>query len=652
MQYHLDGFSPGDPARLPAAPGLDDHAGKPLDEVDVLIVGCGPAGLTLAAQLSAFGEITTRIVDQKLGPLQVGQADGVACRSMEMFEAFGFADRVMKEAYWVNETVFWRPDPADPEDIMRADRIQDVEDGLSEFPHTILSQARIHDFYLDAMLQSPRRLVPDYGRRFVDLIVEGGHTHPVAATLERVDPGHEGQVETVRTRYLVGCDGARSSVRRSLGIALRGDAANKVWGVADLLAVTDFPDIRLKAAIQSASNGSVLVIPREGGYMFRMYTELGELGPGERVADRDIGADDIVAAAQRVLHPYTLDVHEVAWWSAYEIGQRLSDTFDNASLGAAPVAPGQAHTARVFITGDACHTHSPKAGQGMNVAMADSFNLGWKLASVVLGRSKPDLLSTYSTERQQIAEELIDFDRDIETLFAARAQAVDGSAHAEEQQAKFQEYFTRHARYTAGVETRYEPSIITAAPDHQHLATGMLIGKRFHSEAVVRLADAKPMHLGHTIKADGRWRIFAFAGAGDSGSAGSELTQLCAFLASSPNSPVVQCTPPDQDCDAVIDMRAVFQQGHRELAVESLPPFLLPRKGALGLVDYQRVFCPDLRQGPDIFDSRGIDRESGCMVVVRPDQHVADVLPLDAHKRLSAFFAGFLLDQQPVRVAS
>ena len=80
------------------------------DEVDVLIVGCGPAGLTLAAQLAAFPDIKTRIVEQKSGPLLLGQADGIACRTMEMFEAFGFSERVLKEAYWINETTFWKPD--------------------------------------------------------------------------------------------------------------------------------------------------------------------------------------------------------------------------------------------------------------------------------------------------------------------------------------------------------------------------------------------------------------------------------------------------------------------------------------------------------------------------------------------------------------
>ncbi len=651
VQYHLDGFSPGDPNRLPAAPGLGESGPVVApSEVDVLIVGCGPAGLTLATQLSTFAGITTRIVDQKLGPLRIGQADGVACRSMEMFEAFGFSERVLKEAYWVNETTFWRPDPIDPARIARADRIQDVEDGLSEFPHVIVSQARVHDFFLDTMLRSPRRLVPDYGRRFVHLTIEPSPDpdqrssseplpYPVTATLERVDPGHEGEIETVRARYVVGCDGARSAVRRSLGVALRGDTANKIWGVIDVLAVTDFPDIRLKSAIQSSTSGSVLVIPREGGYLVRLYTELGELETGERAADRAIAEGDIVAAAQRVLHPYTLEVKEVAWWSVYEIGQRLSDTFDN-------VSPSDVDAERrVFITGDACHTHSPKAGQGMNVSMADSFNLGWKLASVLLGRSKPELLGTYSAERQTIAQELIDFDRDMETLFAARAAATSQPAAnntAAAEQVKFQDYFTKHARFTAGVETHYAPSLITQAADHQHLAAGLTVGKRFHSELVVRLSDAKPVHLGHTIKADGRWRIFAFADAEVPSGPNSRLARLCDFLGSDPDSPVQRHTPADDDVDSVIDVRAVCQQYHRDLAFDAMPTFLRPRKGRLGLVDYEKIFCPHLPAGPDIFDERGIDRDLGCMVVVRPDQYVADVLPLDGHERLADFFARLL----------
>src|SRR5215218_7478696 len=143
MQFHLNGFEPGDPEISDPSerhPGSGSPGPVPA-EVDVLIVGCGPAGLTLAAQLSAFPAIKTCIVEQKPGPLLLGQADGVACRTIEMFHAFGFSERLLKEAHWINETTFWKPEDAQRSNIVRSGRIQDVEDGLSEFPHVVLNQA-------------------------------------------------------------------------------------------------------------------------------------------------------------------------------------------------------------------------------------------------------------------------------------------------------------------------------------------------------------------------------------------------------------------------------------------------------------------------------------------------------------------------------
>ena len=138
----------------------------------MLIVGAGPAGLVLAAQLANFPELRTVIVDRKDGPLKVGQADGVACRSVEMFEAFGLADRLVREAYWVNETSFWRPDPDDPARITRTGRVQDVEDGLSEFPHVIVNQARMLAYLRDHMERSAARLTPFYGLHASDVAID------------------------------------------------------------------------------------------------------------------------------------------------------------------------------------------------------------------------------------------------------------------------------------------------------------------------------------------------------------------------------------------------------------------------------------------------------------------------------------------------
>jgi phenol 2-monooxygenase (NADPH) len=638
MQFHLNGFEPGnpeiaDPAERVLASGT---SGSVPEEVDVLIVGCGPAGLTLAAQLAAFPDIKTCIVEQKPSRLLLGQADGVACRTIEMFHAYGFSERVLKEAYWVNETTFWKPDDGRAENIVRSGRVQDVEDGLSEFPHVILNQARVHDCYLDVMRKSEARLEPYYSRRLLDLKTSPAarfEDHAVTVSLERLDAGHEGEVETVKARYVVGCDGARSTVRKSIGRELRGDSANHAWGVMDVLAVTDFPDIRLKSLIQSASDGSIIVIPREGGYLVRLYVELANLDAGERVANRNITSDDLIAKARRILHPHTLDVKEIAWWSVYEIGQRLTDKFDDV-----PAEEVGARLPRVFIAGDACHTHSPKAGQGMNVSMQDAFNLGWKLASVLRRRSAPQLLHSYSAERQAVAKELIDFDREWAEILASAKGDNKGADAAETQN-----YFVRHGRYTAGTATRYHQSLLTAEPDHQHLAKGLVIGTRFHSAPVIRLSDAKPVHLGHVAKADGRFRIFVFAGRGDPEAANAPVRSLCDFLSESPKSPVKRYTPASADIDSVIDVRAVFQQAHPELAIEAMPPLLLPPKGRYGLRDYEKLFCPDLKGGHDIFAMRGIDRDKGCVVVVRPDQYVAHVLPLDGHAALAAYFDGFML---------
>ena len=640
MQFHLNGFQPGDPEIAdPADPAervrVSGAQGAVPDEVDVLIVGCGPAGLTLAAQLAQFPDITTCIVEQKPDRLLVGQADGIACRTMEMFHAFGFSERVLKEAYWVNETTFWKPDERRPETIIRSGRVQDVEDGLSEFPHVILNQARIHDGFLDVMRKSPAKLEPHYSRRLLDLQVDpaaGPDDHAVTVRLERVDAANEGKVETVKARYVVGCDGARSTVRKSIGRELHGDSANHAWGVMDVLAVTDFPDIRFKSLIQSAKDGSLLIIPREGGYMVRIYVELAKLDIGERVANRNISADDVIAKAQRILKPHTLDVKEIAWWSVYEIGQRLTDKFDDV-----PEAEIATRLPRIFIAGDACHTHSPKAGQGMNVSMQDAFNLGWKLAAVLCKQVAPDLLHSYSAERQAVAKELIDFDREWAGILASAAKA--GGADA----ARTQDYFVRHGRYTAGTATHYTPSILTGAGSHQHLAEGLIIGKRFHSAPVIRFADAKPVHLGHAAQADGRFRIYAFSPAENPAASDSAIRRLCNFLAESPESPIRRYTSGNSDIDSVIDLRAVFQQDHRELAIEAMPSMLLPRKGRYGLSDYEKMFCPDLKSGHDVFAMRGIDRSAGCMVVVRPDQYVASVLPLDDFAGLASYFDAFMM---------
>ncbi len=635
MQFHMNGFIPGDPDIADpvrrrgekAKPGVLPH------ETDVLIVGTGPTGLTLAAQLSRFADIKTCIVEQREDRLLRGQADGISCRSMEMFQAFGFAERVLRESYWCSETTFWKPITDKPSEIARSGRIQDVEDGLSEMPHTLLNQARVHDFYLDIMHKSAHALEPHYARRFLDLTINRANPHPVEVRFERLDEGHKGEIETIKARYVVGCDGARSAVRGAIGRKLEGEALNQAWGVMDVLPVSDFPDIRRKSLIQSAGGGSLIIIPREGGYLTRIYVEMDKLDKSERVANRNFDVQDVIAATQKVMHPYRFEVKDIAWWSVYEIGQRMSDHFDDVRN--ADDLPC------VFIAGDACHTHSPKAGQGMNTSMQDGFNLGWKLASVLRQQAAPHLLKTYSEERVLTARQLINFDREWASLLHAATQFnADGSPIIDP--SEVQRYFVQHGRYTAGVATQYQQGLLVGPATHQHLAKGFTIGMRFHSAPVIRAGDSRPMQLGHCVEADGRFRLFLFADAADPRDKDSALAQLCDWLVKADASPLRRYTPSAQDVDALFDVRSIVQQSFQHFEMTQVPPLLFPQKGQFGVHDYEKVFCPDFKTGPDIFDLREINRHTGCVVIVRPDQYIGHVLPLQATHEIAAYFDAFM----------
>lgn len=635
MQFYKNGFRGGNPDIKQAAPNRRSRGlNEPLPEkVDVLIAGTGPAGLCLAAQLAQFPEIETMIVERMPSNIIKGKADGINTRTMEMFQAFGFADKVKRETYWVNQTAFWMPDPSNPDHIKRVGRVQDVADDSSEMPHILINQARLHELFLEVMKNSPSRLEPDYGWEIVGLTVDATtDDHPVTMTLKDASGVNWWATRTVRANYVVGCDGAHSAVRKSIGGTLHGDAAHQAWGVMDILANTDFPDVRQKCLISSASEGNVLILPREGGYVFRMYVELDKLRPDEKAAQRKLTQDDMIAAANRIIRPYSIDVKEIVWWSIYDIGHSITDKFDD-------VPEGEDRNPRVFTAGDACHTHSPKAGQGMNVSMQDTFNLGWKLAHVLQGRADARLLRSYSKERLTEARRLVETDHKWARVMSAPTTQAERDGTEEP---RIIRQFKENLEFTGGTAVKYDPSALFAPATHQSLATGEAIGRRFHSAPVVRLADAKQMQLGHAAEADARWRIYAFAGKADSSNPGSAIHKLANWLETDPTSPVVKHTRKNEDIDAVIDFRAVFQQTFEQLAYENMPSLLKPKTGKLGLQDHEKVFCVDHKGGGDIFDMRGIDRDKGCMVVVRPDQYVANVLPLDGYNELAAFFASFL----------
>ena len=628
MQFHHHGYVSGDPRVQDAAgTGIDRPADLP-DEVDVLIVGSGPAGMLLAAQLSQFPDVTTRIIERRGGRLVLGQADGIQPRSVETFQAFGFAERITAEACNIGWMNFWGPDPENPGNIIRTARTEDYGLKISEFPHLIVNQARVLDYFAEAALNGPARIVPDYGIEFTGLTVHDEGEYPVEVRLRPsagsgTGSGNAGEERTIRAKYVAGGDGARSRVRDAIGRQHLGGISAHAWGVMDVLVNTDFPDWRIKCAINSAA-GNILHIPREGGYLCRMYIDLGEVPEGDDHRVRQTPIEQIIRHANEILHPYSLDVKQVAWHSVYEVGHRVTDKFDD-------VDADQDHDPRVFLMGDACHTHSAKAGQGMNVSMQDGFNLGWKLGHVLTGLSPASLLSTYSSERQPVAQQLIDFDREWSSLMARKPEEITDPT-------ELATHYLGTAEFPSGFMTQYGPSIAVGDAAHQHLASGFPIGKRFTSAPVTLVADGNVVHLGHHAKADGRWRVYAFADRD-----GAALDAWASRMASD-DSPIARHTPAGADVDALFDVKVIYPQRYDEVDVTAVPAVFRPETGPLGLRDWEKVFAagPTVWNDADIFTERGLSRD-GVVVVVRPDQYVAAVLPLSATEELSAFFAQNLL---------
>jgi phenol 2-monooxygenase (NADPH) len=372
-------------------------------KVDVLIIGAGPAGLMMATVLAKCG-VHARIVDKRGTKVFNGQADGLQCRTLEIFDSLGFGHRAWDESNHMLEICLWNPDERGI--IRRSDRIPDTIPGISRFQQVVLHQGRIERFFLDTLNDCSdicvERGVMPTTLEVNEFAIDDTDAYPIKVHLRHLteeeatpkqaatsangtsiqdglfrsnlakDDTEEliqkaklndkaNTEEVVHAKYVLGADGAHSWTRKQIGVNLQGDSTDYIWGVLDIVPITDFPDIRMRCAIHSANSGSVMVIPRENK-LVRLYIQLTtteKLSEEGGRADRSkINPEVILQAAQRIMAPYKIDYRKLDWWTAYQIGQRVGTCFSLHE--------------RVFLAGDAVHTHSPKAGQGMNVSMQDS----------------------------------------------------------------------------------------------------------------------------------------------------------------------------------------------------------------------------------------------------------------------------------------
>lgn len=201
-------------------------------------------------------------------------------------------------------------------------------------------------------------------------------------------------------------------------------------------------------------------------------------------------------------------------------------------------------------------------------------------------------------------------------------------------------FYESTIEFPMGFMTQYPQNQITAGMEHQDLAKGFPVGKRFKSTEVIRRADNRWRELGHLHEADGRWRVYAFADSAAPALSGTPTAEFAAWWEKDAQSPRVLYTPAGGDEDATFDTKVIYQQDYTEVEPGAVPSAFKPVKVPLNIIDINNIFSAG--HGRDIFRDREIDT-AGAIVVVRPDQYVAGVFPLSAREELKAFFAQHML---------
>ncbi|PBP25748.1 hypothetical protein BUE80_DR003384 [Diplocarpon rosae] len=479
------------------------------NEFDMVIIGAGPVGLLLSTCLARWG-YKIKHIDNRPEPTKTGRADGIQPRSLDLLRNMGLKPAIM--AYSpakVYEVAFWDP-TSTGRGIHRTGTWASCPSFIdARYPFTtLLHQGMIERVFISDLEKNGVEIQRPWTIKGFRSDETKDPLYPVEVDLEHVSGKEK---ETVKAKYLFSGEGARSFVRDQLKIGIKHkDPIAHVWGVMDGVVKTDFPDIKMKCTIHS-DHGSIMVIPREDN-MVRLYIQIASSTDKDWNPRKSATEEEVQNSAKRILEPYSIEWERVEWYSVYPIGQGIADryTLDH----------------RVFMGGDACHTHSPKAGQGMNTAFLDALNLAWKIHHVEAGFADRSILQSYESERKLVAENLLNFDAKYAALFSQRAPtardvaaATEKAGSGEEEENQFIKTFKESCEFTSGYGVAYNPNPLNWSPSHP--AQSSLINPKGHklrtgriliNSNVTRVVDANVVHLEQEIPVNGSFRVYVFAG--------------------------------------------------------------------------------------------------------------------------------------------
>lgn len=601
--------------------------------VDVLIVGAGPAGFMAAATLARYG-VPFRLIDKRPHKVLRGQASGLQPRTAEIMHSLGFQHILAKYGNVMTETSFWSGTESGLQRSKNSPEPEVVN--ATPYPYaTVMHQGHTETMFIEDL--ASRGISVDRPVAYIDHTNSESGEYPLKVHLK---DWVSGMTEEVPAKYILGCDGGRSAVRQRLNLESSIHQTNDSWAVADVYAKTNFPDARRRCAIRTGQ-GSLMLIPIAGNGI-RIYTLLTKEedetlskskydGVGEKRTNDQTVIGIVTKRVKCLLKPYEIEITKVEWVSRYLVAQRITNSF--AEEGD-----------RVFILGDACHTHSPKAGQGMNVSMNDAYNLTWKIALTLRGLAHPSLLKTYQIERQHVAKQLVEFDEKFSHLFAS-PENLDGP--------EFHDMYVQNKGFTSGCGHQYPAGLLT-----DELVDVKIIlqarepltpGKRLLPIHLTRHVDGTHVNILGDMPSNGHFHIFVFAG---SKLQSSGLDKLSLYLSGN-DSPLIRYSPasksstpsptsnmskahditynPAHDPDTIIDLFLIHTSPHMETPIERLPaPF----------PEWQATIYEDVNQKAHC--ELGVDADVGALVVVRPDGYVGLVTVLDGVRRVKGYFGGFL----------